>query len=274
MKKFTRSFVAILLAVTVVLFSAMSAFAISSCTNCGRIFESSSAYNMHVKFCGAGKSTDAITFYCSYCGAVFQTKALLSAHIDSCVAKPAVSQKGNVNTCPHCLTDFADENEYNNHVQLCQTTYPCSICSKEFKTSTVLNLHKVACVFVPSEVKVELSIANNPGSTEIKYGESLILTAETKNLPSGAYVKWTADGSAVEIEQTADGKTCKVKSVDDGTVTVMARVVDKDGNAVKDLTGKEIYDTEVIISKAGFFQKIASFFKNLFKMNRTTTQTL
>ena len=274
MKRITKSLTAILLALTVVLFSAITAFAATSCTKCGRIFESDSAYNIHTRACEAEKTTEAITYICGYCTAIYETKALFSAHVESCVAKPKIPQKGNVNTCPHCLKDFEVENEYNNHIQLCRTTYQCSKCSKEFGENYILIAHKLICPIVSPEVQTEVVIANNPGSTEIKYGDILVLTAETKNMPAGASVKWDISGDAAAIEPSQDGKTCRVVASGDGSVTVMARVVDKDGKPVKTVTGKEIYDSQVVVCDGGFFQKIISFFKNLFRVDRTVTQAI
>lgn len=272
MKKSIKSIVCVVLAATVVVFSMMTAFAFTSCTVCGRIFENNSDYATHIKVCGAGKNTDPIVYYCGYCEAVFQTKALLSAHIDGCALKPAIPQKGNNNTCPDCGSSFDVEAEYNNHIQLCKKVYPCSKCSQEFKTASAMNIHKIACTFVPSEVKIEIAVRNNPGSTEIKYGDILVLTAETKNLPSGAYVEWKLDGDAAVIEQTADGKTCRVTATGDGTVKVMARVVDANGYAIKTLNGTEIYATQTIEVNGNLFWQIISFFKNLFKTDRTIVQ--
>lgn len=272
MKRITKKVFAVLLAAVIFAFSGAAAFAFSSCSKCDRIFENADDFATHQKFCGVGSSTEAITFYCGYCNAVFQTKDLLSAHIGSCVLKPAIPAKGNNNSCLYCLEEFDVEAEYNNHVQLCRETHPCSRCGKEFKSKSAVNLHFVACLVTPSEIKIEISIKNNPGSTEIKYGDVLVLTAETKNLPAGAYVKWDIDGDAATIEQTQLGDKCKVTATGKGEVTVIARVVDKDGKPVKDLSGKEIYDSEVVSCKGGFIYKIISFFKNLFKADRTITQ--
>jgi uncharacterized protein YjdB len=274
MKKTIKSIVSVVLAAIVIVFTVMTAFAFTSCTVCGRIFENNSDYATHTKICGAGKNTDPITYYCGYCEAVFQTKELLSAHIDGCVLKPAIPQKGNNNTCPDCLVSFDVEAEYNNHIQLCKTVYPCSKCGQEFKTSSAVNLHNIACTFVPTEIKITIGIKNNPGSSELKFGDVLVLTAETMNMPSGAYVEWKADGDAVVIEQTPDGKTCRVEAVGDGVVKVMARVVDSNGVPIKTLSGNEIYATQTIEVKGNFFQKIISFFKNLFKIDRTVIQNI
>lgn len=273
MRKTVKGIISVILAATVVVFTMMTAFAFTSCTECGRIFEHSADYATHTKICPMPKN-GAITYYCAYCEAVFETKALLSDHIDGCVLKPAIAQKGNNNTCPDCLESFDVEAEYNNHIQLCREVHPCTKCGKEFKTSAAMNLHRIGCTFVPGEIKIEIAIKNNPGSAEIKLGDVLILTAETKNLPTGAYVAWIVDGNAIAIEQTADGKTCKAEAVSDGTSKVIARVVDANGNPIKMLNGSEIYATQTIKVKGNLWYKIISFFKNLFKIDRTIVQNI
>ena len=48
--------------------------------------------------------------------------------------------------------------------------------------------------------------------------------------------------------------------------------LEKNGKPIKDLSGKEIYDSEVVVCKGGFIYKIISFFKDLFKADRTIPQ--
>lgn len=121
-------------------------------------------------------------------------------------------------------------------------------------------------------VSATVKIKNNPGSKTINYGEILRLTAEkTADLPEGAYIKWFVDGSGVSMSQNADGLVCEIKSTGNGTVTVTAKIVDKNGNPVTNGNG-EISDSQKVVSKAGIWQKIVSFFKNLFSANRTIIQ--
>ncbi|MEE1137661.1 MAG: InlB B-repeat-containing protein [Acutalibacteraceae bacterium] len=121
-------------------------------------------------------------------------------------------------------------------------------------------------------IAATVKIKNNPGSKTINYGEILRLTAEkTAELPDGAYIKWYVDGSGVSMSQNADGSVCEIKSTGSGTVTVTAKVVDKNGNPVMN-GNSEISDSQKVVSKGGFFQKIVSFFKNLFGINRTIIQ--
>lgn len=120
-------------------------------------------------------------------------------------------------------------------------------------------------------VAATVIIKNNPGSRTINYGETLRLTAVTANMPVGAYVKWYVEGSGVSMSQNAEKSTCDITSTGSGTVTVTAKVVDKNGNPLSNESG-EISDSQKVVSKSGIWQKIVSFFKNLFGSNRTIIQ--
>ena len=119
----------------------------------------------------------------------------------------------------------------------------------------------------------KLSI-NTPSVTTVSYGFTLNLHANVTDLPEGARVVWSMDGSGFELIPSADGMTCGVKSVSKGSATITAKVVDKNGNAVKDANGNEISASQQLTSKAGFFQKIAAFFKKLFGSNMVIPSSL
>ena len=68
--------------------------------------------------------------------------------------------------------------------------------------------------------------------------------------------------------------TCAVESIAKGSATITARVVDKNGNAVKDANGNEITASQQLTSKAGFFQKLVAFFKKLFGSNMVIPSSL
>ena len=108
---------------------------------------------------------------------------------------------------------------------------------------------------------------STPSVTTVSYGFTLNLHANVTDLPDGARVVWSMDGSGFELIPSADGMTCGVKSVSKGSATITAKVVDKNGNAVKDANGNEITASQQLTSKAGFFQKLAAFFKKLFGSN-------
>ena len=121
-------------------------------------------------------------------------------------------------------------------------------------------------VFERIAVPTKISI-NTPSVTTVSYGFTLNLHANVTDLPEGARVVWSMDGSGFELIPSADGMTCGVKSVSKGSATITAKVVDKNGNAVKDASGNEITASQQLTSKAGFFQKLVAFFKKLFGSN-------
>lgn len=115
---------------------------------------------------------------------------------------------------------------------------------------------------------------NTPSVTTVSYGFTLNLHANVTDLPEGARVVWSMDGSGFELIPSADGMTCGVKSVSKGSATITAKVVDKNGNAVKDANGNEITASQKLTSKAGFFQKLVAFFKKLFGSNMIIPSSL
>ena len=119
-----------------------------------------------------------------------------------------------------------------------------------------------------AKIKITVRIKNNPGSKTINYGETLRLTATTTDMPANAKIYWYIDGV-----KKGEGETFNV-SFDNGTKTVEVKVVDSNGNALKNASGNEIMDSEKVTVKGGFFQKIISFFKNLFGMNRNVVQAI
>ena len=126
-------------------------------------------------------------------------------------------------------------------------------------------------VFEPIKTKISI---NTPSTTTVSYGFTLNLHANVTDLPEGARIVWSMDGSGFELIPSADGMTCGVKSVSKGSATITAKVVDKNGNAVKDANGNEITASQQLTSKAGFFQKLVAFFKKLFGSNMVIPSSL
>ena len=127
-------------------------------------------------------------------------------------------------------------------------------------------------VFVEEDIPT-VSIRNNPGTTTLRYGETLILTADVENLSDGAKLVWEADNDRVTLKPSADGTTCEVSSKKNGTVMVTVKIVDADGNSIE-VDGNAISDNETIRSKATFFHKLIWFFKRLFGIYVKTTQAI
>ena len=115
-----------------------------------------------------------------------------------------------------------------------------------------------------------------PSTTTVNYGETLVLHADLggKTLPDGYKIKWFTNSDGVTIKSGNNGTSCEVTSVKNGSVTVTARIVDKNGNEVKGADGKEISASQTIESKVSIWLRIVSFFKNLFGSNRIIAQTI
>ena len=133
--------------------------------------------------------------------------------------------------------------------------------------------HDMTFTAVFEPIKTKISI-NTPSTTTVSYGFTLNLHANVTDLPDGARIVWSMDGSGFELIPSADGMTCGAKSVSKGSATITAKVVDKNGNAVKDANGNEITASQQLTSKAGFFQKLVAFFKKLFGSNMVIPSSL
>ena len=112
----------------------------------------------------------------------------------------------------------------------------------------------------------------SPSTTTINYGDTLVLHAGVEELPAGYSILWTVEGNGVTIQPSEDGLTCSVTSVQTGNVTVKATVVDENGEAVLDIDGNEFSAEQQLKSNVTFWQKIVSFFKNLFGISRMILQ--
>lgn len=142
--------------------------------------------------------------------------------------------------------------------------YICSDCGNEFDDEDLYNDH---LAYELSKKNIRVSIKNNPKSKTIKYGETLKLTAITSAvLPEGTSIAWYIDGA-----KKGEGETFNV-TFESGTKTVTVKIIDENGKSLKDADGNEISASEEVTVKAGFFQKLISFFKNLFGANREIVQ--
>lgn len=110
------------------------------------------------------------------------------------------------------------------------------------------------------------NIIKTPSTSKINYGDTLILHADFTNIPADAKIEWSVEGEGVTIKPSADGKTCAVTSTATGDVTITAKYVD--ANGVEHISKQEIK------SNASFWQKIISFFKNLFGIDRIIEQRI
>ncbi|MDO4495987.1 MAG: hypothetical protein Q4B62_09400 [Clostridiaceae bacterium] len=113
-----------------------------------------------------------------------------------------------------------------------------------------------------------VAIRNNPGNKTVNYGDGIFFRAVTTDLPSDAQIKWYVNGA-----EKATGELFSYSDIKSNS-TVTVKLTNADGTPIKNADGEEISDSETINVKAGFFQKLASFFKNLFGIGRITVQTI
>ncbi len=128
------------------------------------------------------------------------------------------------------------------------------------KTMPAKDLTVTAKFTVITKVFIE---NNSKREKTINTGDILRMTAVTRNPVKDGYVRWSASTG-----ETKDGKSFSI-APEKGTVTVTATAVDANGNPVLDDSGNEITDTVKVTVKSGLWQIIVSFFKNLFKIDRS-----
>ena len=108
-----------------------------------------------------------------------------------------------------------------------------------------------------------------PSRTEIRYGDTLVLHADTENLPEGAVVKWSvADSSQIKIEKqgdpctvsghSADCHTCKISGLGKRATTVTCTICDASGKPML-FEGKEISAGIAIRSRYNVFMRLFIF---------------
>lgn len=140
----------------------------------------------------------------------------------------------------------------------------CDGCDYDYASSTP---DTPDTPIVPDENAYNVSIKNNTtGAKTINVGDILVLTAlYTK--PANATVCWYVDG-----EEAGTGDKFEFEGTTGETFEITVKLVDASDNIIKDSKGNDLSDTEDVTVKAGFFQKIISFFKNLFGMERRIAQ--
>lgn len=108
-----------------------------------------------------------------------------------------------------------------------------------------------------------------PSTTEINYGDSLLLHADINEaLPEGSYVGWKKSDKEFDMIVSEDGLTCEITPRSSGKTLFTATIYDKDGNSL-------YYSDEILITaNAGIWQRIVAFFKNIFGMTKIIPESL
>ena len=97
-----------------------------------------------------------------------------------------------------------------------------------------------------------------PSRTEIRHKDGIKLHANIEGTaPAGSYVKWTASNGKFKTEEINNGNSLRIVSDSNGKTTFTATLYSADGEVLAT-------DSIEMKSKAGFFDKIGSFFRSLF----------
>ena len=116
------------------------------------------------------------------------------------------------------------------------------------------------------ECKYRTVEIRNPSSSTVLCGDSLILHADyNKDLPVDWRAEWAASNDNFEYYSSDDGTDCLITSSKSGETIFTVSIYDADGNEVSS-------DELTMISQAGLFDKIISFFKRMFGLTRVYLQ--
>ena len=97
-----------------------------------------------------------------------------------------------------------------------------------------------------------------PSRTEFRHKDGIKLHANVEGTaPAGSFVEWSADNSKFKTEEINNGNSLKIISDKNGTTTFTATLYSAKGEVLAT-------DSIEMKSKAGFFDKIGSFFRSLF----------
>lgn len=127
----------------------------------------------------------------------------------------------------------------------------------------------------PVETKTpRVQLRNNPGTLQLPYRYSLVLTADAADLGTGQAIAWYVDGVRRQTEPVGQTTgTLPLEELRSG-VTVTVKIVDANGNPVAAADGSEICDTETVEVGNGFFARLVAFFRALFRRLRTVEQMM
>lgn len=105
-----------------------------------------------------------------------------------------------------------------------------------------------------------------PSVTKINYGDKIVLHADiTGTLPTNARIKWTASNNNFDTDISLDGTMCTITPISSGDTTFTVSVADESDNTI-------LFETQAMTAKAGFFDKLIAFFKNLFGLTKVIPQ--
>ncbi len=124
-------------------------------------------------------------------------------------------------------------------------------------TSAVNNASAKTYSFVADSSSYYLTI-REPSRNSIRYKDGIVLHADAnRTLPSGSKIKWTASNSNFKTTASADGKSLTIISNSNGKTEFTAKLYNSQGVVLDTVTVE-------MTSKAGFFDILGGFFRDLF----------
>ena len=125
--------------------------------------------------------------------------------------------------------------------------------------TAIFTINVVEKQVTPDTPDADYSInIRTPSRTTIRYKDGIILHANIEGeLPAGTQVVWYVSNDNFDGGYLDDGMSCVFVSENDGYTTIYAVLEDANGNELA-------IDSIELRSKAGFFDKIGGFFRNLF----------
>lgn len=145
--------------------------------------------------------------------------------------------------CVDCNDVFINEFEYNNHLAE-------EIAKKEYE---------YACMNAQVTIRM-------PSITTVRYGESVVLYADLKSLPENWKIVWSSNNDNFSFSTTSDGRNCIVSPILSGDTTFTVSVYDSNGNIIST-------DTQIMISRTSFINRLLAFFANLFEPVKSIINT-
>ncbi len=188
----------------------------TTCSDCGLTY---SASIVECPNCSL-EETEAYTL-CGNCGKRI-SRAEIEAHKKEC------NKETDYNICRMCFHKFYNENDYNNHVSICEGIIP------------------------------------TPSTTTINYGDKIILHADIEGeLPVGYSIKWISSNNNFSVAVSDDGKTCTISPESSGETVFTAVIVDENENTVSSdeqtMTAKAGFFQKII----AFFKKLFGLTKTI-----------
>lgn len=188
--------------------------------------------------------------------AFYNCKALESVIIPSSVTEIDSAAFENCTSLGTVHIPSSVSSIYQNAFSGCDSIKVC--CSKENSYGwnyAVNHGYSVSVCYDHELVTGNVKIVNNPGTRDLKYGETLIIKADPDSIPVGGHVEWSVSGSGFEKNTSAN--ECRIKATGKGTASVSA--------VLKDSLGREVSSaTETLNLKSNIFLIIIAFFRNIF----------